>query len=84
MIHPSTGKWQILDGLGKDVRMESAVDRRNLRRLRQQDLSRTHLLDAAEEIFGSRGFAMATCSFPAKRTSSKLSGCVAGRNSCRG
>jgi TetR/AcrR family transcriptional regulator len=40
--------------------MESAVDRRNQRRLRQQDLSRTHLLDAAEEIFGSRGFAMAT------------------------
>jgi TetR/AcrR family transcriptional regulator len=40
--------------------MDSAVDRRNQRRLRQQDLSRTHLLDAAEEIFGSRGFALAT------------------------
>lgn len=40
--------------------MESAVDRRMQRRLRQQDLSRTHLLDAAEEIFGSRGFALAT------------------------
>jgi AcrR family transcriptional regulator len=39
---------------------ESAVDRRAQRRLRQQDLSRTHLLDAAEEIFGSRGFALAT------------------------
>jgi AcrR family transcriptional regulator len=37
-----------------------AVDRRTQRRLRQQDLSRTHLLDAAEEIFGSRGFALAT------------------------
>jgi TetR/AcrR family transcriptional regulator len=40
--------------------MDSAVDRRNQRRLRQQDLSRTHVLDAAEEIFGQRGFAMAT------------------------
>jgi TetR/AcrR family transcriptional regulator len=40
--------------------MDSAVDRRNQRRLRQQDLSRTHLLDAAEEIFGLRGFALAT------------------------
>jgi TetR/AcrR family transcriptional regulator len=40
--------------------VESAVDRRTQRRLRQQDLSRTHLLDAAEEIFGSRGFALAT------------------------
>ncbi len=40
--------------------MDQAVDRRTQRRLRQQDLSRTHLLDAAEEIFGSRGFAMAT------------------------
>ncbi len=40
--------------------MESVVDRRTQRRLRQQDLSRTHLLDAAEEIFGSRGFALAT------------------------
>ncbi len=39
---------------------EAAVDRRTQRRLRQQDLSRTHLLDAAEEIFGSRGFALAT------------------------
>ena len=38
----------------------AAVDRRTQRRLRQQDLSRTHLLDAAEEIFGSRGFALAT------------------------
>jgi AcrR family transcriptional regulator len=40
--------------------VESVVDRRTQRRLRQQDLSRTHLLDAAEEIFGSRGFALAT------------------------
>jgi TetR/AcrR family transcriptional regulator len=40
--------------------VESAVDRRNQRRLRQQDLSRTHVLDAAEEVFGQRGFAMAT------------------------
>ena len=40
--------------------MESAVDRRNQRRLRQHDLSRTHVLDAAEEVFGQRGFAMAT------------------------
>ena len=40
--------------------MDSAVDRRNQRRLRQQDLSRTHLLDAAEEVFGLRGFALAT------------------------
>jgi TetR/AcrR family transcriptional regulator len=39
---------------------DKAVDRRTQRRLRQQDLSRTHLLDAAEEIFGSRGFALAT------------------------
>jgi TetR/AcrR family transcriptional regulator len=45
----------------EDALMESAaVDRRTQRRMRQQDLSRTHLLDAAEEIFGSRGFAMAT------------------------
>jgi TetR/AcrR family transcriptional regulator len=48
------------DGMREDALMESAVDRRNQRRLRQQDLSRTHLLDAAEEIFGSRGFALAT------------------------
>jgi TetR/AcrR family transcriptional regulator len=64
MIHTSAGKWQVRDGSeedpGKDLLMESAVDRRNQRRLRQQDLSRTHLLDAAEEIFGLRGFAMAT------------------------
>jgi TetR/AcrR family transcriptional regulator len=40
--------------------VEQAVDRRTQRRLRQQDLSRTHLLDAAEEVFGSRGFALAT------------------------
>lgn len=40
--------------------MESAVDPRTQRRLRQQDLSRTHLLDAAEEIFGRRGFSLAT------------------------
>lgn len=40
--------------------MESAVDRRTQRRLRQQDLSRTSLLDAAEEIFGRKGFALAT------------------------
>lgn len=45
---------------GRDPLVESAVDRRTQRRLRQQDLSRTHLLDAAEEIFGSRGFALAT------------------------
>jgi AcrR family transcriptional regulator len=43
-----------------NIQRESAVDRRSQRRLRQQDLSRTHLLDAAEEIFGSRGFALAT------------------------
>lgn len=36
------------------------VDRRTQRRMRQQDLSRTQLLDAAEEVFGQRGFAMAT------------------------
>ncbi len=39
---------------------EQVADRRTQRRMRQQDLSRTHLLDAAEEIFGSRGFALAT------------------------
>src|SRR5947209_646766 len=39
---------------------DPAPDRRTQRRLRQQDLSRTHLLDAAEEVFGSRGFALAT------------------------
>ena len=40
--------------------VDQTVDRRTQRRQRQQDLSRTHLLDAAEEIFGSRGFALAT------------------------
>lgn len=40
--------------------MESVVDRRTQRRLRQQDLSRTSLLDAAEETFGRKGFALAT------------------------
>jgi TetR/AcrR family transcriptional regulator len=40
--------------------VESAVDRRTQRRLRQQDISRTHLLDAAEEVFGLRGFALAS------------------------
>ena len=40
--------------------MESAVDRRTQRRQRQQDISRTHLLDAAEEVFGLRGFALAS------------------------
>ncbi len=38
----------------------SAADRRTQRRLRQQDLSRTQLLDAAEEVFGRRGFALST------------------------
>jgi AcrR family transcriptional regulator len=46
--------------LTTDAKADPAVDRRTQRRLRQQDLSRTHLLDAAEEIFGSRGFALAT------------------------
>jgi AcrR family transcriptional regulator len=40
--------------------VESVVDRRTQRRLRQQDLSRTSLLDAAEETFGRKGFALAT------------------------
>jgi TetR/AcrR family transcriptional regulator len=37
-----------------------ANDRRSLRRQQQQELSRAHLLDAAEEVFGRRGFAQAT------------------------
>lgn len=47
--------------------MESAVDRRAQRRLHQQDLSRTQLLDAAEEIFGRKGFAAATLKEIAER-----------------
>ena len=38
----------------------TAAARRERRRLQHQDLNRTQLLDAAEEIFGSRGFAHAT------------------------
>lgn len=34
--------------------------RREERRLQTQDLNRTHLLDAAEEVFGSKGFHAAT------------------------
>jgi TetR/AcrR family transcriptional regulator len=56
MIHMLAPNWQ---GSGGRL-VESAVDRRTQRRLRQQDLSRAHLLDAAEEIFGRRGFALAT------------------------
>jgi AcrR family transcriptional regulator len=37
-----------------------AVSRREQRRLQVQDLSRTQLLDAAEEVFGSKGFHDAT------------------------
>lgn len=33
-----------------------AASRREERRLRQQDVSRTQLLDAAEEVFGAKGF----------------------------
>jgi AcrR family transcriptional regulator len=35
---------------------DSAPSRREARRLLQQDVSRTQLLDAAEEVFGQRGF----------------------------
>src|SRR3954464_4242682 len=34
----------------------AATSRREERRLLQQDNSRQHLLDAAEEVFGSKGF----------------------------
>jgi AcrR family transcriptional regulator len=40
--------------------VESVASRRTQRRLRQQDLSRSSLLDAAEETFGRKGFALAT------------------------
>ena len=43
-----------------ESRVDPAADRRSQRRLRQQNLSRSHLLDAAEEVFGRRGFALAT------------------------
>src|SRR5579864_9739421 len=33
-----------------------ATSRREERRLRQQDISRAQLLDAAEEVFGRKGF----------------------------
>jgi AcrR family transcriptional regulator len=46
--------------LATDRPTDPAADRRAQRRLRQQELSRAHLLDAAEEIFGRRGFAAAT------------------------
>src|SRR5690349_1821574 len=35
---------------------ETALSRREQRRLQHQDLSRTQLLDAAEEVFGAKGF----------------------------
>ncbi|HEY8547552.1 MAG TPA: helix-turn-helix domain-containing protein, partial [Acidimicrobiales bacterium] len=37
-----------------------AVSRREARRLVQQDVSRSQLLDAAEEVFGRKGFHEAT------------------------
>ncbi len=37
-----------------------SADRRSIRRQQQQELSRAHLLDAAEDVFGRRGFALAT------------------------
>ena len=40
--------------------MESVAGRRAQRRSRQQELSRSHLLDAAEETFAGKGFAQAT------------------------
>jgi TetR/AcrR family transcriptional regulator len=39
----------------KDARVATA-SRREERRLLQQDMSRQHLLDAAEEVFGRKGF----------------------------
>ena len=46
---------------------EAAVDPRTRRRLRQQDLSRSALLDAAEDVFGRKGFAQATLKEIAER-----------------
>lgn len=39
---------------------EETLSRREQRRLQHQDLSRTQLLDAAEEVFGRKGFHEAT------------------------
>src|SRR5438445_13745217 len=41
---------------GKAVTVDAAASRREQRRLLHQDLSRTQLLDAAEEVFGRKGF----------------------------
>ncbi|MEY2448468.1 MAG: hypothetical protein QOH79_1944, partial [Acidimicrobiaceae bacterium] len=40
--------------------MASAPSLREERRLRQQEVGRTQLLDAAEEVFGQKGFHDAT------------------------
>jgi AcrR family transcriptional regulator len=43
-----------------DIVTDVEVDRREQRRLQHQDLSRAQLLDAAEQIFGRKGFHEAT------------------------
>lgn len=40
----------------EDAAQAAALSRREQRRLQHQDLSRTQLLDAAEEVFGAKGF----------------------------
>ncbi len=40
----------------EDTGESTALSRREQRRLQHQDLSRTQLLDAAEEVFGAKGF----------------------------
>ncbi len=42
--------------MAKAPKTSSVASRREQRRLQHQDLSRTQLLDAAEEIFGAKGF----------------------------
>src|SRR5436189_1157069 len=42
--------------MGKVKAASAAASRREERRLLQQDMSRQHLLDAAEEVFGRKGF----------------------------
>src|SRR4051812_25447233 len=39
-------------GIGRMAKSNSATSRREQRKLQHQDISRTQLLDAAEEVFG--------------------------------
>lgn len=54
MSTPGGGDTSTTDSL--DDKGNGAASRREQRRLQHQDLSRNQLLDAAEEVFGAKGF----------------------------